>query len=125
MCRFKGAIDRTEGQVTMGYLQEGKKGLFPSLGLFTQGQAPTPPSELAKQADLFMAVNITSVDLPPLEKYVGEYLQGRPMILWNLELDSLRSDLGECLAACAPVPASQAPVCCVAGTQSRRLPDAV
>ena len=99
--RFKNALNRTEGQVTMGYLLEGKKGIFPSLGLFTQGQSPVPPSESAKTADVFMAINITSIDLPPLEKYIAEYVEGRPMVLWNLELDTLRSDLGGSVHACA------------------------
>lgn len=89
---FKGALERTDGQVTMGYLTENKKSLL-SFGF--GGQQPSiSPSDSAKKADLFMAINMTSIDLPVLEKYVSEFIQDRPLITWNLELDTLRSDLG-------------------------------
>lgn len=80
----------------MGYLLESKRGLFSNVQLFSgrQDQSPVPPSESAAAADIFMAINITSADLPPLERYVNEFVKGRALVLWNLELDTLRSDLG-------------------------------
>ena len=83
----------------MGYLLEGKKGIFSGFQAFSnrQNQAPVEPSQSAKAAEVFMAINITSADLPALERYVAEYVTDRALVLWNLELDTLRSDLGECL----------------------------
>jgi hypothetical protein len=40
-------------------------------------------------------VNASTVELVDLETYVNEVVQGKPMVLWNLELDTLRADLGE------------------------------
>lgn len=85
----------------MGYLTENKKSLL-SFGF--GGQQPSiSPSDSAKKADLFMAINMTSIDLPVLEKYVSEFIQDRPLITWNLELDTLRSDLGAPLLLCPAV----------------------
>ena len=45
-------------------------------------------------ADLFCCVNLSCVDLPVVEKFVAEKLDGRPLVFLNNELDTLRADLG-------------------------------
>lgn len=48
------------------------------------------------QADVFIALNASTVELLDLETYCTETVGARPLVAWNLELDSLRADLGEC-----------------------------
>ena len=52
-------------------------------------------SQAARKADLFIVVNASTIELPDVEKYVAETVGDRPLVLWNLELDTLRADLGE------------------------------
>ena len=78
----------------MGYLQESRKGFFQFLVTDDQDTSVAAPSESAKNADAFIALNATSADLPALEQYAAGPAANKPLILWNLELDTLRSDLG-------------------------------
>jgi hypothetical protein len=68
--------------------------------LFTGGvngtdmDAIPDPANAAATADMFMALNASTVELPDFETYTNEKASNKPMIAWNLELDTLRADLG-------------------------------
>ena len=93
--RFRGALELTDG-LSMGYLKESRRGVLSFMGLFRAADAEgtIPPAEAAARADIFLAVNASSVELVDVERYCGEYVGARPLVLWNIELDTLRSDLG-------------------------------
>ena len=93
--RFRGALELTDG-LSMGYLKESRRGVLGFMGLFRAADAEgtIPPAEAAARADIFLAVNASSVELVDVERYCGEYVGARPLVLWNIELDTLRSDLG-------------------------------
>ena len=57
--------------------------------------AVASPGEAAAKADMYIVVNASTIELPDIEKYVAEYVGDKPIVLWNLELDTLRADLGE------------------------------
>lgn len=44
--------------------------------------------------DCFLILNHSTIELPDVRNYVEEVLQNRVVVLWNLELETLRSDLG-------------------------------
>ena len=82
----------------MGNLRESRKGAIE--GIFgylakSDGASIVTPGESAKQADLFVVVNASTVELVDIEKYIEVTVQQKPLIIWNMELDTLRSDLGE------------------------------
>ena len=95
MCRFRASLELTDG-LSMGYLKEGRRGVMSLMGLFRAADAEgaIPPAEAATRADIFLAVNASSVELVDVERYCAEWVGERPLVLWNFELDTLRSDLG-------------------------------
>ncbi|PRW60675.1 LOW PSII ACCUMULATION chloroplastic [Chlorella sorokiniana] len=93
---FKAALDTAEGTVTMGHFREGRQSL---LGAFSSllgggGGGGSDPAAAAQKADIFIALNASTVELSDLETYVNETANERPVVTWNMELDTLRSDLG-------------------------------
>ena len=82
----------------MGNLRESRKGAIEGLFGYLTKQDTTniiTPGEAAKKADLFIAVNASTVELTDIEKYIEATVGSKPLIIWNMELDTLRSDLGE------------------------------
>ena len=64
-------------------------------GLTTSAASPAETlSQGARKADIFIVVNASTIELPDVEKYIAETVGERPLVLWNLELDTLRADLG-------------------------------
>ena len=98
--RFRAALELTDG-LSMGYLKESRRGVLGFMGLFrgADAEGTIPPAEAAARAGIFLAVNASSVELVDVERYCGEYVGARPLVLWNIELDTLRSDLGAPLRA--------------------------
>lgn len=45
-------------------------------------------------ADIFIVCNCSTSELPTVEKYADRIAKDKTMVLWNLELDTLRADLG-------------------------------
>lgn len=94
MCRFKSALENTEG-VTLGHFMEGKPGALSGLTAFFRGPVEGDPGAGAAAADLFLALNASTIELADFETYVNETVgPARPVVSWNMELDLLRADLG-------------------------------
>lgn len=105
--RFKPTLELSDGTLSMGYLSEGRKGFMGGLSKVfgNKDNAVASPGEAAAKADMYIVVNASTIELPDIEKYVEEYVGDKPIVLWNLELDTLRADLGKqhglaCIGAC-------------------------
>eukprot|EP00891_Asterochloris_glomerata_P007815 jgi/Astpho2/7815/fgenesh1_pm.00117_%23_11_t len=92
----KNSLDLADGMVTMGYLNEGRRGFMGGLSkLFGNADnADDNPGEAAGRAEVFICVNASTVELKDIERYAKEYAKGKTLVLWNMELDTLRADLG-------------------------------
>lgn len=93
---FKPTLELSDGNLSMGYLNEGRKGFMGGLSkrFGNRDNAVASPGEAAAKADIYIVVNASTIELPDIEKYVAEYVGDKPIVLWNLELDTLRADLG-------------------------------
>ena len=96
----------------MGYLNEGRKGFMGGLSKIfgNNDNAVASPGEAAAKADMYICVNASTVELPDIERYVAEYVGDKPIVLWNLELDTLRADLGAACTSLTSLPS--AAICC-------------
>lgn len=65
------------------------------LGITTMlaGKAETLP-EGAQKADIFLAINHQSSDLKPLQLYSEEVVKDRPLIIFNSQLNEVRTKFG-------------------------------
>lgn len=44
---------------------------------------------------MYLVINLSCIELPAMEEYVKEVIGAtKVLVTWNLELDSLRGDLG-------------------------------
>lgn len=73
--------------LSMGTTGKSLVGAFQSL----MGNATSDPTD---DIDVFIVVNHSAVELPAVRRYVEEVIKDRSVILWNLELETLRADLG-------------------------------
>jgi hypothetical protein len=99
---FKSALELSEG-VSLGHLQENRDSFLTSWNNIFAGAAvpgtkrggPSAPAAAAATADIFLTLNASTIELVDLQKYVAETIKDRVVVTWNMELDTLRADLGE------------------------------
>lgn len=83
--------------VTLGHLRESRPGKF---GTWFRAQANSADPDVdaaaaGRGAEVFFALNASAVELPDIERYATDSLDAsKPLITWNLALDTLRADLG-------------------------------
>ncbi|KAK3281297.1 hypothetical protein CYMTET_10908 [Cymbomonas tetramitiformis] len=90
--RFEPALELAGDSVTLGCMAGKKKGAFG--GFFGGAVGSGELVEDYNDNDIFIAVNASTVELPTVRKYTEEVVKDKTMILWCLELDTLRADLG-------------------------------
>eukprot|EP01024_Parvocaulis_polyphysoides_P035231 TRINITY_DN3117_c0_g2_i1.p3 TRINITY_DN3117_c0_g2~~TRINITY_DN3117_c0_g2_i1.p3 ORF type:complete len:219 (-),score=34.05 TRINITY_DN3117_c0_g2_i1:192-848(-) len=92
---FRAALELAPN-VSMGHLLEARPtGVWGIVSKFQgdNGWKPEIP-ESALTADVFIIVNASTVELADVEKYAIDVIQDKAFVTWNLELDTLRADLG-------------------------------
>eukprot|EP01026_Neomeris_dumetosa_P077434 TRINITY_DN83570_c0_g1_i1.p2 TRINITY_DN83570_c0_g1~~TRINITY_DN83570_c0_g1_i1.p2 ORF type:complete len:254 (-),score=48.91 TRINITY_DN83570_c0_g1_i1:199-855(-) len=92
---FRTALE-LQPNVSMGHLLEARAtGVWGLVNKFQGGKGWSPeiPSE-AEEAQIYIVVNLSTVELSDLEKYANDIVKDKALVTWNLELDTLRADLG-------------------------------
>ncbi|KAG1661843.1 hypothetical protein FOA52_011610 [Chlamydomonas sp. UWO 241] len=93
---FKPSLDLLDG-VTLGHLNEAKPGNGGfSIATLLGASAPESASKAAG-ADVYIIINASCVELPNVQSYMEDNVKpggGKASVVWNLELDTLRGDLG-------------------------------
>lgn len=85
---FEYTIDSEEA-LCLGYTGKGFLKGFQQM--FGNG---VPQDQVTDNVDVFIVLNHSTIELPSMRRYVEEIVKDRPVILWNLELETLRADLG-------------------------------
>ena len=81
--------------MTFGHLQEGKQNILSGFAnMLSGGDNSDDPAAAGASADMYMAINATTSELPDFESYINEKVGDKPVISWCMELDTLRADLG-------------------------------
>jgi len=100
---FKSALEIEDG-ISMGSLTGKVQGigaaaweelsfLFGAVGRIDE-KVLEKAEKASLEADVFFFINASTIELPQVESYVDRIVGDRPALLWNMELDTLRSDLG-------------------------------
>jgi len=92
---FRPTLDALGGSVSLGHLKEIGGWSFSLEGMFS-GYAPDS-KEAGQAADMYIIINATCVELLGVREYINKLApegSGKAVVLWNLELDTLRGDLG-------------------------------
>ena len=97
---FEQALGLSNEQVRINVLDGKKGGMFGNAfsdliggkGLRTRQEAEKDND--FEDADVFIAVNLSTIELENLEKFEQNIAKGRPIIALNNQLDTLRADLG-------------------------------
>jgi len=84
--KFKTSVEMAGPNVSLGCISV-KRGLMWALGAGAKAEDAAP-------ADIHIAVNASTIELPNVRKYCENVVKDNTFILWCLELDTLRADLG-------------------------------
>jgi len=77
-----------EDRISLGYTGGG------FLKIFGGALVEVPTGQETDEIDLFLVLNHSTTELPGMRKFVEEVAADRPVVMWNLELETLRADLG-------------------------------
>jgi len=97
---LENALDLSDSGVRLNVLDGRKGSMFGSaFGDFMGNKGLRSRQEAEEDddfdsADVFIAVNLSTIELESLETFAKEKANGRPLVAMNLQLDTLRADLG-------------------------------
>ena len=97
---FENALGLSSAGVRLNVLDGRKSSMFGSaFGDMLGGKGLRTRKEEERDndfdsADVFIVVNLSTIELESLEKFANDTAKGRPLIGLNLQLDTLRADLG-------------------------------